>query len=125
MKIKSIICALFIFCSISTSFAKRTGSWHFNNFDGAYKSLPIFSLYEAVIEDNKIQLNLSFSQNLGNVIINVTDVSGRTIHTQVVNIQKGDTYTIYNMDGFEEDMEYYVNIINGNQSMLIEFPVEL
>ncbi|MDR0748984.1 MAG: DUF3244 domain-containing protein [Tannerellaceae bacterium] len=125
MKIKSIICVLFIFCSLSASFAKRSGRAHFYNFGGIHKSLPIPSLYEAVIEDNAIQLNLSFGQNLGNAAIHVTDASGQTVHTQMVDIREGDTYTIYSMDGFKEDMAYYVTVINGEQSILIEFPVEL
>ena len=124
MKIKSIICALFFLCAVSSTHAVKRPHYYYNDFVRAGKSLMIQSTCDAIIEDNNVELNIKFHQAVGYVNVVVTNGAGQILHSGFLNATIGETYTFSNPEGFDLDQEYYLSITNSKQYLLAVFSVE-
>ena len=94
MKLSKWMC-LVAACSIAVpAFGKKKvllrGSW-----EKKYKDNMLFIPIESSIEETTGELTLAFTEDLGDVIVTVTDASGRTVYQETVSTGNTPNWTVF------------------------------
>lgn len=123
MKIKSLLCVLFISLSLSASYAARHSQQEKSTFDKEGKSISP-SVCEAVIQDNNKDLVFRFFVPIGNVNITLTDETGQLIYSGFIETGRGECFMFHYDRGFKSYQAYYLNFTNGTEELALVFPAE-
>lgn len=124
MKINSILCALMLLIASVSSINARCALVRANFFTSKEKKTSVIETCEAVIDDNTNNINITFFETIRDVTITITNEAGLVVYSESVNAMSGQTYYMQSSEIFQDDQEYYLNISNGKQYLLADFPVE-
>lgn len=116
MKLTKWMC-LVAACIIAVpAFGKRKvplrGSW-----EKKYKDNKLFIPIESSIEETTGELTLAFTEDLGDVVVTVTDASGKTVYQETVSTGNTPTWTVFLDESVQNGTVTVtdgVNLVYGN-----------
>lgn len=98
------------------AFGKRKvplrGSW-----EKKYKDNKLFIPIESSIEETTGELTLAFTEDLGDVVVTVTDASGKTVYQETVSTGNTPNWTVFLDESVQNGTVTVtdgVNLVYGN-----------